>query len=865
MSQWSSAKRILSATALLSAVAVTLGSWAPFNLQPSSFSQSWNEFLRAGFGPGLSRPDFVANILLGIPFAFSLLGFLIGERRRSTAFGLLWSLIALLCSLTLSLFVELGQGWCHGRIASLSDWGAQTIGALIGVIAWWIFGKPLSSRLNLMFAANSRRTRFETAVTLVAAGVIFWAVLPGDVLVSPADIGRKWARGGIELIPFSVKYPTLAETVYQWVASAVIAIPLGLWASLSATKRLRQHLGTAGWALVAIGMGLLPEVLQIPIAARSASATDAVFGALGAGAGIWIGLLFQHKSEVRAPVPKSLSTPAQQPATWYLAAVVYFVIVCLVAWYPFEFETDPTRLRELLRDVASNPFSDYKGSNLRALFVTLRTAVLSTVLGGLLGIGTAMIASRSIRPMVTGLMVVLAVFTSGAIELGQLLEVSHSGAGIAFTVRLISTWIGIGLGQTLALGTAAKNDLLAPIPTAPSRRSNLIGKPPTSERKVQTQAARARGKTVLGMDGLRAGACLAVFGVHWQQTTGISGEVGPFDATRLLLNGNTGVALFIILSGFLLSLPVFAAPREHRLRDPLPGYWRNRAVRILPAYWLTLFSLVVITLHFRTPPQWLDVALHLSFLHNVTPQTLYSINPPFWALAIFVQCYVLFAIMIGVLKRVGPMSDLTIVSTFASIGIACQTLASCMSLIEPHAENSVSRAWLGAEAVCLQHSLLNHAILFCLGVVAAFLHQRIPAQQRLAGDIVVAGSSALLLVILATELDELIQIPGGRYTFPAIPLLLTALLLAAPRSKKTAAILGWGPIRGLGVISYGFYLFHLPIMKALEMISEELGWAASEYPLAFGMVVLAVAVAVSEIFYRLVEQPIARTARKTET
>jgi len=50
---------------------------------------------------------------------------------------------------------------------------------------------------------------------------------------------------------------------------------------------------------------------------------------------------------------------------------------------------------------------------------------------------------------------------------------------------------------------------------------------------------------IAGLDGLRALACLAVFGVHFQQAVSLQGNIGPFDLARFLENGNTGVALFL--------------------------------------------------------------------------------------------------------------------------------------------------------------------------------------------------------------------------------------------------------------------------------------------------------------------------------
>ena len=101
---------------------------------------------------------------------------------------------------------------------------------------------------------------------------------------------------------------------------------------------------------------------------------------------------------------------------------------------------------------------------------------------------------------------------------------------------------------------------------------------------------------VPALDGLRGLACLAVFGVHFQQKTGIEGTLWQFDLARLMQNGNTAVGFFFLLSGFLLALPCWSRA-EHNNEGGGGGSWRRyfwrRFGRIAPAYYLALSALVV--------------------------------------------------------------------------------------------------------------------------------------------------------------------------------------------------------------------------------------------------------------------------------
>jgi peptidoglycan/LPS O-acetylase OafA/YrhL len=65
----------------------------------------------------------------------------------------------------------------------------------------------------------------------------------------------------------------------------------------------------------------------------------------------------------------------------------------------------------------------------------------------------------------------------------------------------------------------------------------------------------SRQQTIGGMDGLCAIAALSVFIVHFYQQIEVQISVGRFDVNLRRFNGNTSVALFFILSGFLLFQP----------------------------------------------------------------------------------------------------------------------------------------------------------------------------------------------------------------------------------------------------------------------------------------------------------------------
>ena len=104
---------------------------------------------------------------------------------------------------------------------------------------------------------------------------------------------------------------------------------------------------------------------------------------------------------------------------------------------------------------------------------------------------------------------------------------------------------------------------------------------------------------VVGLDALRILAALAVFVCHlaayWEL------QDLPLKLPELLANGSHGVDVFIVLSGFVLSLPVLVTGRELDTAN----FLRRRASRILPPYYVALALAAALAL---SPVAWMIVA-----------------------------------------------------------------------------------------------------------------------------------------------------------------------------------------------------------------------------------------------------------------
>ena len=433
--------------AAAAATLIAAGSWAPFHFQAANFEAVWNSFVQSLHSVRWSRSDLVVNFWLGFPLTIGLCGWL---RVHSGKFATKLFPVAgiLLLQSGLSLTVELGQGWIAGRVPSATDFVFQIAGAFVALVGWQLVGQWLETRIESVYtnsSGDSEWTRLDAALGLLVAGILIWTVMPLDIIVSPADLAREAAK--TEIVPFTSLQKNLSKNVYQWVASFLLAFPLGVWLSRQIAARVNKKLSWFSVILAGVATGILPELAQFPIDSRVTSATDAFFGTLGALTGIIFSSLFQA---TRFDVVKLSSREfTGAPGFWFLLATLQTLVLLAVAWMPFDFSTDTTIIAERLKHFQANPFSGYRGSDLLNGLTIFRQAILAAILGLFLGLG---LRALQLKPRSSVLVMFFLLITVTAVacvvELGQLVIDSRSGEMLGTLVRttgaslgLASTWI----------------------------------------------------------------------------------------------------------------------------------------------------------------------------------------------------------------------------------------------------------------------------------------------------------------------------------------------------------------------------------------------------------------------------------------
>lgn len=149
-----------------------------------------------------------------------------------------------------------------------------------------------------------------------------------------------------------------------------------------------------------------------------------------------------------------------------------------------------------------------------------------------------------------------------------------------------------------------------------------------------------RGGRFGALDGFRAMAAMGVVVYHLAGPIGI---LRPEDGTTFieaLVNnlGNFGVAVFFLLSGFLLYRPFVAAAFQDRPEPDPVRFLRHRALRIYPAYWVALLAFIVlIGVKNPSPEKYAKIALLMQNYYPAHAQVGLHVA---WTLVIEVSFYV---------------------------------------------------------------------------------------------------------------------------------------------------------------------------------------------------------------------------------
>lgn len=339
------------------------------------------------------------------------------------------------------------------------------------------------------------------------------------------------------------------------------------------------------------------------------------------------------------------------------------------------------------------------------------------------------------------------------------------------------------------------------------------------------------------LDGIRALAVIAVVLYH---------DCVNRPRDRWVPGGFLGVDVFLVLSGFLIT-GILLTNRDRTGRTATKQFWIRRARRLLPA--LLVMLLFAAAYGYFASPKW-----ELASLWSQTVATMLYVENWFtlygtpgrapiahtWSLSIeeqwyFVWPFLLAGLLVLTRNRRRPLI----------LAITGLTVASAIFMAITFARGGWPHGY---------YSTFSRAGELLLGGLIAVALRESPVIRNRAASILVEVGALASLGYLAWQFRYATPFDAGLYRggFYLVAIATAIIIVAAlqPTSRIVRPAFAWRPLAAIGLVSYGVYLYHVPLFRWMSPEATGL----STWPLlAARLAVLAVMAIAS---YLLIEMPV---------
>ena len=364
-----------------------------------------------------------------------------------------------------------------------------------------------------------------------------------------------------------------------------------------------------------------------------------------------------------------------------------------------------------------------------------------------------------------------------------------------------------------------------------------------------------------GLDGLRALAALSVLCLHaWLYSRADPSHPsrgGFFDHAMFELR--LGLVFFFVLSGYLLYRGFVAAALGQGARVEVGRYARRRLARIVPAYYIAIVGAFVLLWGARGQagvrlPDAGSLPLFLVFGQNYSHATLLRLNPVTWTLCVEAAFYLLLPLIGIAAYRIGRSrlrAQAAFLWSFVALGLGWNA--------------AVHGGGWGEIAV---KALPGYMPYFAFGMLVALWAERRRSRGVAAPAFGAAASAALVLGGFALALLDAAWHAGADSPARDAALSILADIPAGVGfALVVAAAVGGGgpavrwmrarPLAWVGLVSYGVYLWHVPLL----LFARRIGVMPDSFLPTF-LLALPVVLAVAAASWYGLERPlIARAAR----
>ena len=362
----------------------------------------------------------------------------------------------------------------------------------------------------------------------------------------------------------------------------------------------------------------------------------------------------------------------------------------------------------------------------------------------------------------------------------------------------------------------------------------------------------------LALDGLRGLAVLLVFLFHYGgglKSPHLIGRLfGQFSAA-----GWVGVELFFVLSAFLITGILWDCIHDPHAHHRLRNFYARRILRIFPLYYATLAACAVVMLAMGHNLQEVrGLYLYVFFLQDLPKLATAAQQVPtlplyhFWSLAVEEQFYILWPFLLFAFRTRQATIRLCLATFFVSV-------AFCVTIF------GMRHTFSGQTAHDLSGFLVTHMGAFALGALAAIL-LREPFHFNLAPYARTAFFAGVALFAFSSWLCHSFTLtPRLQFCMglPAVWLASAATIPLVLHPGLPRRLCSLAPLRFLGRISYGFYVFHLLLQGLFDTIGSHVTHTDSGSYYQFIRLVAGfpITLAVSWVSFQLFEFPFLKLKR----
>lgn len=331
------------------------------------------------------------------------------------------------------------------------------------------------------------------------------------------------------------------------------------------------------------------------------------------------------------------------------------------------------------------------------------------------------------------------------------------------------------------------------------------------------------------LDGLRALAIAGVLVHHFAPNKYLRGlELGP-----------AGVTLFFVLSGYLITRVLMKIRGDGLAAAAAEFYWR-RFLRLSPPLYLAILVTSLADVSMMRETWWINATYLTNFQLAFTGSWESDGAFHFWSLCTEEQFYFLWFFVIVALpqKHLLPAIWLSIATTlifravFMAAGLPYMTFYFLLCNLAPLAMGALLAVARDSEELGWFDGLTrDRGSLSCTG----------------------AAALGISIFILSTKSSAALVV----YPFVLASFSLCLVAVASTQEKdRLFDWLAWSPLRYLGKISYGIYVYHL-FVRPLALTMPGMAWLAATTWSSFVFLVAA-SICLAHLSWAFFESPILR-------